>query len=374
MTVLQVLGCCSSKFGAVEKFMLQLCRTDNNNKYILLYDEMPDSELFQNEVIKAGGIIEVLDGRGSKLFSNSLRFYKLLRKYNPDFVHFHFSNQYCVWGMTAKIFGVKFLYKTIHGCVYRKGRQVQNLHQLGIKQRLLTLDGLIFRMMDKIICVSEYVANQMGKIYGGKYVFNYAYLGTHSPIFISDSQKQVLRSELNISESDVVITSIMFASKMKGGDILLESFAKLDSYDNIKLIFIGLDVEHQVTHKLMRLADELGISTSIRWIGITDNVQQYLNITDVYVQPSRTEALSLSAVEALSYSIPVVGSNVGGLPEVSLILFSNEDTDDLSKQLRLLITDKELRDKLGKEGFGIWSKKMSIDKGVEYYKSLYEMP
>ncbi len=373
MVILQVLGYGSKKFGGLENFMLQLCKADNGNKYIFLYDEYPKSQIYIDEITTAGGIIEVLDGRGYKLFTNSILFLRLLIKYKPRIVHFHFNNQYCIWGGIARCFGVKYLFKTIHGCVYRKGIQVENLKQLGVKQRILTLNGLIFSIIKRTVCVSEYVEKQMKIIFGDKYCFDFAYLGVKDPIFFTNRQKSNLRRELSILENDIVLTSIMFASKMKGGDVLIKAFAQLKSVANIKLILIGLEPEHYYTQELIGLAKVLGVLNNIRWIGITDNVSQYLNITDIYVQPSRSEALSLSAVEALSYSVPVIGSNVGGLPEVSTLLFVNEDSIDLANKLESLINSPELRSKHSCEAYSIFEKKMSIKKGVEYYKKLYEI-
>lgn len=371
MTIFQVMGCCSSKFGGVEKFLLKLCETNPENKYIFVFDVKPYSDLFISRINEAGGTIEVIDGRGYKLFTNSLKFCRLVKKHNPSYIHFHFSNQYCVWGPLSKLLGVKSLYKTTHGCVFRKGIQVQKKSQLGFKQMLLTCNGLIYRIFDKTICVSEYVKEQLCKIYGDKDKFECVYLGTASPVIYSDSQKQEIRKRIGISDDEIVISSIMFAAYMKGGDVLITAFADICKGRRLKLILIGLDPNHAITKKLEQLARGLGIYDKIVWPGITDNVQQFLNITDIYVQPSRTEALSLAAVEALSYAIPVVGSDVGGLPEASSVVFPNEDCKALSSLLEILISDKQYRCHLGTQGRERWKKKMNIEKGVKYYINLY---
>lgn len=371
MTIFQVMGCCSSKFGGVEKFLLELCVSDSENKYVLIYDVKPDSELFRQKIIKAGGIIEVIDGRGLNLFINIFKFYKLLKKYNPLCVHFHFSNQFTIWGILSKLMGVKYLFKTIHGCVYRKGIQVRNQSQLGIKQRILTINGNIYRLFDNIICVSEYVRNQMTQIYNEKYNFECVYLGTPTPILYRETEKLKLKQNLGIQSNEIVISSIMFASYMKGGDILIKAVAGLCKNLDLKLIIIGLDKEHAITKEFEQLAIEKDVFDKIIWTGITDNVQQFLNITDIYVQPSRTEALSLGAVEALSYSIPVIGSDVGGLPEVSSIVFPNEDSEILSSILEKLIIDEKYRFLLGLRGYERWNRDFNFKMGVKYYLNLY---
>ena len=109
----------------------------------------------------------------------------------------------------------------------------------------------------------------------------------------------------------------------------------------------------------------------IRWIGITDRVNDYLSISDIYCQPSRSEALTLAICEAKSANLPIVASNVGGLPEISNVLFENEDFEDLAKRLTVLLNDENQRKFLAEQSYIEYENKFMIDKGVEEYANLY---
>ena len=54
-------------------------------------------------------------------------------------------------------------------------------------------------------------------------------------------------------------------------------------------MIVGLGEQYEFTQNLKQLATALGVNNNIRWIGITNNVGQYLSISDVYCQPSRSE-------------------------------------------------------------------------------------
>lgn len=65
-----------------------------------------------------------------------------------------------------------------------------------------------------------------------------------------------------------------------------------------------------------REAEHLGVSDKVRFLGPVEDVADILRWADLYLLPSQTESFGLSALEALATGVPVVGTNVGGLPEV----------------------------------------------------------
>ena len=109
----------------------------------------------------------------------------------------------------------------------------------------------------------------------------------------------------------------------------------------------------------------------IRWIGIIDDIYPYLLITNIYVQPSRTEALSLAACEALSLGIPVIASNVGGLHEVSSIVFDNENYHQLSHIANELLKDSILYKQLSDNCLTSFRQKFNMLDAVKSYTNIY---
>jgi len=63
-------------------------------------------------------------------------------------------------------------------------------------------------------------------------------------------------------------------------------------------------------------AERLGVADKIRFLGPVEDVAEILRWADLYLLPSQSESFGLSALEALATGVPVVGTNVGGLPEV----------------------------------------------------------
>lgn len=74
------------------------------------------------------------------------------------------------------------------------------------------------------------------------------------------------------------------------------------------------------------LADELGVSKWIRWLGPLDAVEDMFSIADLFILPSKNESFGLAALEAMSAGVPVIGTLAEGLPE----LVRNGETGYLS--------------------------------------------
>ncbi|MEL6668347.1 MAG: N-acetyl-alpha-D-glucosaminyl L-malate synthase BshA [Bacteroidota bacterium] len=82
-----------------------------------------------------------------------------------------------------------------------------------------------------------------------------------------------------------------------------------------KLLLIGDGPERQRCETLSR---QLGLSEHIRFLGKQDAVEELLAVSDLFLLPSQKESFGLAALEAMACEVPVISSNVGGLPEVNI--------------------------------------------------------
>jgi N-acetyl-alpha-D-glucosaminyl L-malate synthase BshA len=82
-----------------------------------------------------------------------------------------------------------------------------------------------------------------------------------------------------------------------------------------KLMLIGDGPERSDCERLTR---ELGISDDVKFMGKQDSIPDLLSISDLFLLPSQSESFGLAALEAMSCSVPVISSSIGGLPELNL--------------------------------------------------------
>lgn len=145
------------------------------------------------------------------------------------------------------------------------------------------------------------------------------------------------KSEKNIGHTKgvVVLTTIGFNIRIKGFDILVKSIQSLMDSNRLKndiiVLVIGISENSEDSNSLRQLIAEAGLNRKIMSLGIRNDINDILNISDIYLQPSRTEGLSLSIMEALNYSLPVIGTRVGGIPEIV-----HEEKTDIFLKKRML--------------------------------------
>ena len=107
--------------------------------------------------------------------------------------------------------------------------------------------------------------------------------------------------------------------------------------------------------RLKQLANTLGVSKSVRYLGLLDDIRPVMLAMDIFILPSRAvETFSNAALEAMAMGKPVVLSNIGGASEMivhgtSGMLFPSGDLDLLADHVRRLSTSEALRNSLGLE-------------------------
>lgn len=106
--------------------------------------------------------------------------------------------------------------------------------------------------------------------------------------------------------------------------------------------------------RLEAVAEQCGVADHVRFLGVLshDEVFKILDEADLYMQPSHTEGLPRSVVEAMSRALPVLASNVGGLPELvdTAWLFPKGDLDAIAGGIAAIMdeADKAAIDNFGK--------------------------
>lgn len=176
-----------------------------------------------------------------------------------------------------------------------------------------------------------------------------------------------------------------FDTHYKGQDILLKAISRLpsDIKANIELYFIGKGS----TNWIIKLAENLNLANNVKTIRALPAgtmILEFLDTLSLYVQPSLTEGMPRALLEAMSRGCPVLGSRVGGIPDVVShhLLHRGGDFVKLAIDIEILYRDRDLllreayrslgkikpylRENLNRKRFDFYRmivKELSIDKG-----------
>lgn len=192
-----------------------------------------------------------------------------------------------------------------------------------------------------------------------------------------------------ISHEGLVIGTVKKLEPKYGVDVLLRAFALVlnapVSNENDAQVWLEVVGGGSQLEKLKNLAVELGVNDRVRFVGSVPHadVPKWLNRFDVYVAVSRldSESFGVAVLEASACAVPVVVSDVGGLPEVvddgeTGIVVPRENVLALAAQLRCLLADADLRQRLGTAGRArveaVYGWQASIDRMLACYQTVIE--
>lgn len=103
--------------------------------------------------------------------------------------------------------------------------------------------------------------------------------------------------------------------KVKRVDDILHTFARLRKQMPVKLLLVGDGPERQ---RIEAMSRELCVTEDIRFLGKLEAVEEILSVADLFLMPSEKESFGLAALEAMACEVPVLSSDVGGLPELQI--------------------------------------------------------
>ena len=160
-------------------------------------------------------------------------------------------------------------------------------------------------------------------------------------------EKELIRDKFKIDKKDFVITFVGRIVKDKGINELIEAFINLSKkYNNLKLLLVGDYEEHlnPIKNENKILIDSLD---SIITVGFQSDIRDFLSITDLFVLPSYREGLPNSLIEAGSFGIPLLATNINGCNEIiddciTGILVEKKSAKKLEEAIDKLLEDKEL--------------------------------
>ena len=120
------------------------------------------------------------------------------------------------------------------------------------------------------------------------------------------------------------------------------------------------------------------VVANVRFAGLRRDIPLLLSMSDIFILPSvDREGLGLAVIEAMAMRKPVIGSELGGIPEViengvNGLLFPPRDTGRLSNAIDLLASDNHMRERMGQMGRRIFEKKFTERQMINAIEAVYD--
>jgi glycosyltransferase involved in cell wall biosynthesis len=368
--IVMVPGLRSTKFGAFEHFILDVVRQceDRGHRVSLLWEAVPTSDAFNRDLAttKAENLVMPAGGRFGRFL---WKVYRWFRKHRPDVVHTHFDPASLPALLAARLARIAVPMLTIHSCPDLAGKG------LGWRSRKVLRSRI--GLARKVFCVSENVMNAYLPFGVDAGQMDVLYLGV-SPESTATAMRQEMRAKLGLSDDQPVLVTTAFHHPAKGNDVLLRALAILvRRYPDVKLVQIGGESQPGQTSALKELGQLLGIDDHVLWMGLRNDVNSLLMAGDVYCQPSRSEGLPLAILEAAQAGLPIVASNVGGIPEVVVdgkngILVEPDNPEVLARGLETILTQPHLHDAMAAASRELLASTFNLQAQTEELVNQYE--
>lgn len=366
-TILHLMGMDSFKYGGIEHFNVALAAKLKARGYhsVFIYESQPESKEFVNDITAAGAELIVCNSRRNKP-RFCFHFAKLVFRYHPCLLHAHFTKARFYAIPIAHLLGIKKIYFTVHG-------------EMGSRESMKPHTRIWYAYANriaKVITVSEKIRTQ----YLALWPFAPAtriYLGVQP----AHGTREEARSSLGVAANAKMVLCVANFNHIKGLDILSESIHILASRGGLQkgtcFYIVGQPDEDRIA--LDEKLQQLGIAELVHTEGISNRVGQYMTAADLYVQPSRSEGLPLALMEAASAGLPLIGTNVGGIPEAvhnahNGMLVESGNAAQLADAINLLLQDDALRLRYGENSRSVYRDNFSIESATDRLIGLYHLP
>lgn len=323
------------------------------------------------------GIFGISNNRTIRLFGGliymiSLGIYILIHRREYDIIHVH---QALYPAFVSVFVGKRILRKPVLVKTASSGKtsDIETLQKfpLGKLQLKWLLKG-----MDYLVAISKVSGKDFEEIgYPKERIVNIP-----NGVEISEESKTSYDQVLHV----ITITRL---SKEKGVDVLIKAWESVfTEVKTLKLTIIG---SGPLEEQMKKMTHSLNIGESVEFVEFVNNVEGNLKNADMFILASRTEGMPNALLEAMSYGIPCIATNVGGNGELlegedkeirlgeyviarNGLLVNSDDVKGLSEAILHLVRHKEERDELGRRSRTFIKENYSIDSIADRYISLYQ--
>lgn len=273
---------------------------------------------------------------------------EIIRERRPALIHAHGSKAGLVARIAARFAGGVPVIVTVHNQVLYGG--ISPL----MRRVYITMERWLARRTARIITVSEALRAELLDVYGlPASLVTTVHNGLDLRPFLSGGDRHAARARYGIPDDAVVVGLAARFAPQKALDVLVDAAVPLLQHDGrLWLLLAGDGPLLETTRRKARTTD---VAARILFPGFETDVPGLLAALDVYATPAIAEGLGLATIEAMAAGLPVVGTRVGGVPEVvddgvTGMLVPPRRSAALTEALRTMLMDPALRRRMGQAG------------------------
>jgi glycosyltransferase involved in cell wall biosynthesis len=291
------------------------------------------------------------------------RVVQMVREHGYQVLHAHTPRTLMIGSMAAKRLGCPLVYH-VHSPVGRDSNR-------GLMNRLnTTMEKYSLKRVDRMVCVSNSLQGYMEE------------LGHPSEKLrvVSNGVAPMESAQPRTASKGVwTIGTMALFRPRKGTEVLLDALKILkDKGTEVKLRAVGPFETPEYEAEIMKQVERLGIGDMIEWTGFQTDVNQQLDLMDLFVLPSLYgEGLPMVVLEAMANAVPVVAANVEGIPEavrdgVDGLIFEPANPQDLADKLTSIIGDDERLTQMSRSALRRQREKLSDAAMAEGVAKVYD--
>jgi N-acetyl-alpha-D-glucosaminyl L-malate synthase BshA len=289
---------------------------------------------------------------------------EVAENYDLDLLHVHYAMPFAASAYLARQLVLPRhlgVVTTLHGT---------DITVVGLEPAFFRVTKFSIESSDRVTAVSRFLKERAEESFGItrpiEVIYNFV-----DPRVFAPRKRSTLR--LAPPQTRVLMHASNFR-EVKNIPAVIRIFAEVRKQLKSKLVMVGDGPEKAGAEHLAR---ELGVSRDVLFLGNQDCMEELLPLADIFLLPSSSESFGLVALEAMSAEVPVVASNIGGLPEVvehGVTGFLHDPghlAGFVASTLRLLTHDR-LRRTMGRRGRRVARERFSVDEMVDRYIRVYD--
>ena len=302
--------------------------------------------------------------------SLSVKMAEVIEAEKLDILHVHYAMPHATSAYLAqKMVGedkIKFV-TTLHGT---------DITLVGSHSSFYKITKFSIENSNGITCVSNYLKKSTEEIFKIKKDMRVIYNFINTERYKRESPDRDNVDFLkHIKKGDKVISHISNFRPVKKIQNIIKAFCKISREVQSKLLLVG---EGPEAARCKIMVEKLKLEDKVFFLGRYDDIIPVLSASDLYMLPSNSESFGLSALEALSCSVPVIGTNTGGLPEVVIdgkcgYLCDPNDIKSLANRAIEILSSEELAKKMGQEArkrAKLFDSSIIVPQYINYYNEV----